>query len=51
MVRLQQRMLREFGITKRLANRLPGPNLAQMSRALQGRQYLVELGLLDQDDG
>jgi hypothetical protein len=43
-------MLREFGIAKRLANRLPGPSLAQMLRALQGMQYLAGLELPDQGD-
>jgi hypothetical protein len=51
MVRLKQRTLRELDIAKRLANLLPEPNLAQMLRALQGMQYLVELGLPDQGDG
>jgi len=44
MVLLQQRMLQVLGIAKHLANRLPGPNLAQMLRALKGMQCLVELG-------
>jgi hypothetical protein len=43
-------MLRELGIAKHLANRLPGPNSVQMLRALQGMQYLVEQGLPDQGD-
>jgi hypothetical protein len=51
MVLQKRRTLRELDIAMRLANRLPEPNLAQMLRALQGKQYLVELGLPDQGDG